>query len=239
MNLKNYQSQDLAILYDGDQLREFTPLIFHRCAIKKAGRVCRRKGGRGETFFFLHRGLDLVHKRYRRGGFYRHFIRETYFFTQLPKTRMWQEFNLLCELYADGLPVPKPVAVCCHRCLGIGYRGDLITERICGAETLAERLGASPAGGLVWHNVGRTIRKFHDNRVNHADLNANNVMIDNQGSVYLIDFDKGRIEPEGADGWKGENLARLLRSLNKLKAGHRSFFFQEQDWEELLAGYHA
>jgi hypothetical protein len=53
--------------------------------------------------------------------------------------------------------------------------------------------------------------------------------------VYLIDFDKG--EYRSAGGWRKANLKRLLRSLNKLAGIHKSFSYQEQDWQYLLQGY--
>ena len=235
MNIKEYRADNLAILYNGDLLSEFSPLIFHRCAIKRAGRV--DKTGRGETFFFRHHEIHLVQKRYKRGGLYRHFVDETYLFVNLPLTRMWQEFNLLMHMHKSGLPVPEPVAVRCHRCSGIGYRGDLITRKIAQADTLACRLSEGPLPARGWQAIGRTIRAFHDGRVNHADLNASNIMLDARERVYLIDFDKSRIETSRGDDWKLSNLCRLLKSLNKLQERRECFHFQRNDWRELLTGY--
>lgn len=237
MNIKEYRAPNLAILYNEDLLREFSPLIFHRCAIKRAGQVSCT--GRGETFFFRHRDTELVHKRYQRGGLYRFFVKETYLYLSLPLTRMWQEFNLLTRMHHGGLPVPEPVAVRCYRCKGFGYRGDLITRRIDQADTLAGRLLAGPLPGQTWRRIGRTIRAFHEACINHADLNAGNIMIDAKHAVWLIDFDKSRVESQAAGEWQEGNLSRLLKSLNKMRGRHPCFFFNRDDWRELLAGYHA
>src|SRR5690606_5055533 len=165
------------------------------------------KSGRGETFFFRHRDIHLVQKRYKRGGLFRHVVDETYLFLSLPLTRMWQEFNLLMRMHQSGLPVPEPVAVRCYRCSGFGYKGDLITRKIAQADTLACRLRSGPVPARTWRAIGRTIRAFHDGNVNHADLNAANIMIDAREAVYLIDFDKSRIETSRGADWKQDNLA--------------------------------
>lgn len=235
MNIKEYRGDKLAFLYNGDVLSDCNPLIFHRCAIKRAGQVNRT--GRGETFLFRHRDADLVHKRYRRGGLYRYFSTETYLYLSLPLTRMWREFNLLMRMHHRGLPVPQPVAARCYRCRGFGYRGDLITRKIEQAETLVGRLLAGPLAPALWQAIGRTIRAFHDAGVNHADLNAGNIMIDAKQAVWLIDFDKGRVESEESGPWREENLRRLLKSLNKQRARHENFFFSTENWRDLLAGY--
>ena len=80
------------------------------------------------------------------------------------------------------------------------------------------------------------IRRFHDHGVWHADLNANNVLIDNENRLYLIDFDRGRLR-QAAPQWQQANLDRLKRSLLKLQSKTESFYFAESDWQTLLGGY--
>lgn len=235
MNIKEYHSNGLAIIYDEDTLSSFSPLIFHRCALKQARKVGRT--GRGETFMFHYNGLNLVHKHYRRGGVYSQFIKETYFYLDPARTRMWREFNLLRHMHQHGLPVPLPVAVRCYRRHFMTCRGDLITRQIEGTETLAERLMRGGLTRKLWEDVGATIRKFHDHEVNHADLNAHNILLDHKGKVFLIDFDKGRIGPSGKTSWKEANLVRLLRSLNKIQNSGAGLHFSQADWQWLLQGY--
>jgi len=80
------------------------------------------------------------------------------------------------------------------------------------------------------------IRCFHHHGVWHADLNANNILIDTETRLYLIDFDRGRLRQPSRQ-WQQANLDRLKRSLLKLQSHAESFYFAESDWQTLLAGY--
>ena len=56
--------------------------------------------------------------------------------------------------------------------------------------------------------------KFHNVGLCHADLNAYNILIDEDTNMWLIDFDKSKILSPGG-GWRHDNLKRLKRSLKK------------------------
>jgi 3-deoxy-D-manno-octulosonic acid kinase len=81
---------------------------------------------------------------------------------------------------------------------------------------------------------------FHRHNIYHDDLNANNLLIDNNNKIFIIDFDKGKIitdEKIKSALWKTKNLQRLLRSLNKEKAKNYKLFYTEKNWKILLKGY--
>jgi hypothetical protein len=86
-----------------------------------------------------------------------------------------------------------------------------------------------------WSAIGKTIAAFHREGVHHADLNAHNIMVEHAIAprVYLLDFDRGRIEPRG--GWEQDVLARLRRSLDKIKAQRPNAAFGEAEWQSLLS----
>ena len=65
-----------------------------------------------------------------------------------------------------------------------------------------------------WAAIGRCLRRFHDAGVQHADLNAQNIMLGAQGEVWVLDFDRGRLREPGA--WRERVLDRLARSLAKI-----------------------
>jgi len=67
----------------------------------------------------------------------------------------------------------------------------------------------------------------------HADLNANNILLDTTRQVYLVDFDKSSRGAKGSQ-WKQANLQRLKRSLNKLLQRHSG---SRLDWPALESGY--
>ena len=87
-----------------------------------------------------------------------------------------------------------------------------------------------------WIAIGSVIRRFHEHGVYHSDLNANNIMIDEGGRCYLIDFDRCSIR-QPKFKWQNDNLLRLKRSLNKTNNNEKNFFFSDENWRSLLRGY--
>ena len=76
-----------------------------------------------------------------------------------------------------------------------------------------------------------------------ADLNAHNVLLDADGAVSVIDFDRGRLRAQSGGGargiWATRNLERLRRSLAKISRGLPAGRYSVQEWEWLMAGYGA
>ena len=149
-------------------------------------------------------------------------------------TRAFAEWQLLYHLHRAGLPVPAPIAAR-YRRQGVFYTADLITERLLDSISLAEALRHRGIPILGWITIGRCIRAFHDLGVCHPDLNAHNIMLVGEDSVYLIDFDRGRLMKPGM--WCDENLVRLRRSLEKITYKLPPEHFSEADWHGLLDGY--
>src|SRR5690606_5957198 len=135
-------------------------------------------------------------RHYRRGGIFGPWLVDRYLWLGLVRTRAVREWTLLAELYGQGLPVPRPVAVRVCR-TGLCYRADIVTERIAPAESLAERLAREPLSASGWRAIGACIRRFHDAGIWHADLNAHNVLLTADGP-HLLDFDRGRRRRPGA-----------------------------------------
>jgi 3-deoxy-D-manno-octulosonic acid kinase len=128
-------------------------------------------------------------------------------------------------MHERGLPVPQPLAASYWRAR-FTYRAALITELIPNASTLAGALERYPAGA-----VADAIYAMHEAGVWHADLNAFNILIDGEGKVWLVDFDRGRRCVMGP-GRRKANLLRLRRSLIKT-AGATG----ERAWEEINRAY--
>ena len=209
--------------------------LFEPAQLSAAGRLLSDNAlGRGTAWLFMHEGGEYVLRHYRRGGLAAKLSADRYLWLGLQRCRAVREFGLLQQLAGLGLPVPRPLAARVQRS-ALGYRNDLITARIADAQTLAERLGESPLSAAAWARIGATIRRFHDAGVHHADLNANNILLDAAGRCWLIDFDRG--DWRAGERWKAANLSRLRRSLDKLAAGRAGFCWREADWAALLAGY--
>ena len=88
-----------------------------------------------------------------------------------------------------------------------------------------------------WDAAGALVARFHRQGLDHADLNAHNLLFDDQGRGWMIDFDRSRLRIP-ATGWREANLARLQRSLHK-RAGARPRATVEADFAELRAAYDA
>jgi 3-deoxy-D-manno-octulosonic acid kinase len=158
----------------------------------------------------------MVLRHYKRGGLVAKLVKQSYLFIGWKKTRSYQEFQVLKQLYRLDLPVPEPVAAWAHRYYGASYRAAILTRRICGAVPFPEV--DNPQDYRLWRNVGLTIRRFHDAGLDHVDLNCDNILLAQQ-NVYLIDFDKCRLRSTGSGKkWKQANLDRLRRSITKRMA---------------------
>lgn len=190
--------------------------------------------GRGSAWFVDTSAGPAVLRHYLRGGWAAKLSRQSYFFSGTSRSRPFKEYHLLAQLYAQGLPVPRPVAALCrHR--GVVSSGAIMTVRIDNAITLADMMNGEGGGGDVWTAVGACIRRFHDAGVWHADLNARNILLDSESRVFLIDFDRARFKAgESVNG--DRNLSRLKRSLVKLcPAGGEPAL--QLAWAQLETGY--
>jgi 3-deoxy-D-manno-octulosonic acid kinase len=230
-----YQTDNgTAIVYDADRLDHVEIAYFDPQYWEARGAlVGGATGGRGTTLFVQHGAEQWALRHYRRGGLVAQLATDRYVWLGLERTRAWREWHLLADLQQRGLPVPAPVAACVVR-TGISYRADLIMQRIPAAEQLTQRLRSGPLPAPEWQRLGGLLRRFHDAGLDHADLNADNILLSASRDFWLIDFDQARLRPPG--GWREGNLQRLHRSLEKRDA-HSALFWTEADWVALHAGY--
>lgn len=194
--------------------------------------------GRGSTLYAELHGTPVVLRHYCRGGAVRHLLQDSYLRCGLRASRPWRELALQARLHAAGLPVPLPIAARLRRVRPGSpfYRADLLTGRLPRTRTLAQVLTSAPMEDAEWHAVGGTIGRFHRAGVDHADLNAHNILLDADGAVYLIDFDRGR-ERRFPGRWRRRNLRRLRRSLTKLERLEPQFHFNQEHWHALEHGW--
>lgn len=231
-DIKIHSKDQAHILYDATLIEHPDEALFSpdlNSVAEKAVAI-----GRGEAQFYQYQGHDLVLKKYLRGGMVASLLGDRYFGLNREQTRSFKEFHLLHQLQKLALPAPRPVAARAEKS-GLFFRAALITLEIPNAQTLADQLMSSTLDDAAWQDVGRCIRQFHDNNVYHADLNARNILL-SEGKVYLIDFDKGAFRYLG-ESWKASNLARLKRSLLKFKSLNQTFYFDDNNWKQLLQGY--
>lgn len=180
------------------------------------GQEAADRGGRGSVWLVRGDFGEGVLRHFRRGGLVARVNADRYLWTGEEETRSFREFRLLAELRRRGLPVPAPL-VAGYRRDRLSYRADLLTSLIPQAQTLAQRLAGAFPDTATWRAIGATLARFHAHGAYHADLNAHNVMLDVEGAVWLIDFDRGELRAP-ARRWQQDNLIRLQRSLSKLGA---------------------
>ncbi len=191
--------------------------------------------GRGKTWFVQTSSLIAALRHYRRGGLWGKCVKDSYVFLGWERTRAAEEFHLLQTLHQKGLPVPRPLAARVIKS-GMIYRADLIVEKIPDARDLVDCLEDHGLDENAYYEIGCTIAGLHHAQVCHSDLNIHNILLDSANKPWLIDFDKCAIK--AGDGWKVDNLARLLRSFRKEK-NKRNIQWQESDWQPLLEGYNS
>lgn len=191
-------------------------------------------GGRGAAWFIASGERQWALRHYRRGGFIARLSEDGYVWAGEERVRAFVEWRLLEVLTQRGLPVPKPVAARYSRA-GLCYRCDLITQRIVDAEPLSAVLARGVLAESLWRAAGACVARLHGAGVDHADLNAHNILLDSQGVVSVIDFDRGRLRVRGAWSWR--NLRRLRRSLAKIARGLPPDRYSDRTWQWFMAGY--
>jgi len=223
-----------AILFDAQRMRQVEPEWFLPSYWGERARPVH-SGGRGGAWYVDAPFGRAVLRHYLRGGLMARIGREGFLWPGANKVRSVAEFRLLRELVRRDLPVPRPYAAQ-YRRDGIGYHAAILLERIDNVRSLAER-AAIDGHDAPWEETGRLIARFHRAGLDHADLNAHNILFDSQGHGWLIDFDRSHLRIP-ATAWRERNVSRLKRSLLKLR-GARAPAGIEHDFARLRAGYTA
>ena len=235
MNPAEFHKNGQHIRYDADIFNNIDDVSFKSKVWAQRSAIVGFAEGRGTTFFIQHQGRDFVLRHYQRGGLVAKISEDQYLWTGLRFTRPWREWVLLEKMQEKGLPVPIPAAIKVER-KGLFYTADIMMHRIPHSRTLMQILMTEELTEGYWIAIGSVIRRFHEQGIYHADLNANNILLDEGGRCYLIDFDRCGIRRQRLK-WKKDNLLRLKRSLNKISKNQDVFYFSDINWRSLLRGY--
>ena len=180
-------------------------------------------------------GQNFIRRHYCRGGVPARITRDKFIFHGIKSSRPYQELHLLQMMWQLNLPTPEPIAA---RCIvnKLTYTADIIVREIINAKTLAQVLSIQQLQSSVWRKIGKVVRQIHSHDIQHRDLNADNILINESGEIFLIDFDRC-VQKKYTEQWGIAGLDRLGRSLNKFKHKNPQFNFEEINFEELLVGY--
>ncbi|QBL10848.1 3-deoxy-D-manno-octulosonic acid transferase [Rheinheimera sp. D18] len=222
--------------FDPDFYPEFELAYFQPEFWQRRGLVTGQSTGRNTVWFVQQDNKQAVLRHYYRGGLVGKINKDTFWPSPVLKSRAMVEFRLLQQMRLWQLPVPRPCAAL-YQADRFGYRADILIERISSSTELAQLLVTRALNKAEWHDLGVLIARFHQYGVHHSDLNCHNILLDNTGQFWLIDFDKCEIRPQG--GWCQQNLARLQRSLLKERSLQPAFNWDIAQWRWLVAGYNA
>lgn len=230
------RTADGMIIYDADLVSAVSEATFAAGSWPEATAVTGtfKAGGRGQAMIVKSGHNEFVLRHYLRGGLVGKLVRDRYVWTGEDQTRSFQEWRLLAKMFRMGLRVPRPAAASYSR-HGRFYSADLLTLRIPGIQSLSDRIVAGGTDQMFWEDLGKDIHSFHEASVYHADLNAENIQLDRANNLWLLDFDRGKLLPPGP--WQQRNLARLHRSLRKIKKQKPDLRYSEICWRQLMDGY--
>jgi len=170
-------------------------------------------GGRSTVLIDkINRIGSLAVKYYHRGGIVRHFIKKKYI--KFGKTRGQREYEILQKVRSLGISAPEPIAFAYHGHLF--YQAWLVTREIKQHQTLAElSMLNEERTRFVMKNVIEQVSTLIKKGILHVDLHPGNVIVDNKGKVYILDFDKGSIFSGNKNILTNRYLSRWNRAIQK------------------------
>ena len=231
--LKTLEQNKHYIIFDDSLISDDIERCFDAQFWLKQDKVVGSAKGRGTTWFVQLTKMQAALRHYRRGGLFGKIISDHYLFNGWQKTRSVAEFHLLQTLKQHDVNVPKPIAARVIK-RNFCYQADLLSEKIPNAQDLVAVLQQRPLTEAEYSAIAIQIKKMHQAQVNHTDLNIHNILLDNDGKAWIIDFDK--CYQQQGEAWKEANLQRLLRSFNK-ELNKRQIKWTQNDWLCLLLAY--
>ncbi len=197
--------------------------------------VVGKEQGRGTTWFVKQDEQEWVLRHYLRGGLVSKLNRDRYLFRHWRTCRSIAEFDILQHLHQQDFPVPRPVAAQVIR-HGLHYRADILVTRIPHAHDLVQVLKQAQAAEF-YRDLAAVIARFMRAGIQHADLNIQNILVDDSGRFWLIDFDRAK-QRTPDQKWQNKVLARLQRSFEKERQRY-GIAWTPDDWQVFMQHYRA
>lgn len=208
------QGEQGAIVFDTGLWQQADSVFFDPAHYGEAAKPVSGKGGRGAAWFVRGPFGDAVLRHYRRGGWAAKISHARYFWRDEASVRSIHEFRFMQCLCEKNLPVPKPVAAMYSRS-GLFYSAAILIERIQDSRSFLDCVHAQTESA-PWAELGKCIARFHKVGARHADLNAQNILLDPANKIWLIDWDRAGLQAKPG-AWCIDVLQRLQRSLLKYR----------------------
>jgi len=174
--------------------------------------------GRGAIFFLSGGKLPypIVVRQYRHGGLLR-FLSGARFFS--PR-RFLAELQIHTQVQRFGISVPPALGVIVVKqgAKSVFVNGYYVTRRLQECVGLAEFMETAGAAGRlqISYDIGAGLRKLHEQGIFYTDLHVKNILVEPQGKVCFIDFDKAKQYNAPLSGRRRRaNLYRFIRSVKK------------------------
>ena len=213
--MKNIHMETIGKYKVGFTASWFSPYVKEIIGRLKAPDVLSEEtlGGRRKVDIFeLAPGNRIVVKHYARGGIIGPLIKEIYF--RWGKVRSQKEFEWLKKVRRLGIRAPEPIAFISKGRLF--YSCWLITGEIRRHRRLADIISEDSSWyESIISDLTRQVNILIKNRVLHVDLHPGNVIIDNAGKPYIIDFDKARIYAGSKNKLSRRYISRWRRAVIK------------------------
>jgi len=145
-------------------------------------------------------------------------------------SRARRAFHAAYHLELCGIMTPRPVAAAERRVLGFLIRSYLMMEEIQGATHLGaylKRAGA-PENRII-DQAARLLATLHEEGFSHRDLKETNLVLDENGKLFLIDLDALHFLETVPERRAALDLSRLARGVDKFPAltpAHRRRFLR-------------
>ncbi len=141
--------------------------------------------------------IKFVLRKYKRGGFIRHFIKDLFFLPypfSIKESRSYIEYDVLNYLYLNNVNVPEPLYAVYYKKNKMFYMAYISTKYIDGSINFLEYLYSSydkERAEEIAFLAGVEVSKMIKLNVMHVDLHAGNILFNpKEKKVFLIDFDK-------------------------------------------------
>lgn len=163
-------------------------------------------------------GGRWVVRRYLRGGWIAPLLGDRYLREAVP--RPLREARASEAARSRGVPTPRVVAGVTYPS-GLFYRADLVTEWVADSVDLATLLferRSAPVAAPLLAEAASMVRRLAEVGIEHADLNAKNLLVrpGDSGSMCVLDLDRAAVRAPGSVD-PSAMAARLARSLRKFE----------------------